>query len=113
MDSGGGYTSEEFQGYCIEKKITCHFMTIYTPQQNIVYERLNRIVLEKVRSMISESDLPGEFLTKSVNTTIYLSRMSLWGSLIIISLMICDKKDHMCINNRRNMSELSLMKLLQ
>lgn len=35
-DNGGEYTSEEFQRYCTEEEITCHFTTVYTPQQNAV-----------------------------------------------------------------------------
>lgn len=60
-DNGGKYTSEEFHRYCREKWILCHFITVYTPQQNVVSERLNRTVLEKVLSMLSESGLTEEF----------------------------------------------------
>lgn len=75
-DNGGEYTSEEFQRYCTEEGITRHFTTVYTPQQNVVSERLNRTVLEKVHSMLSESGLPGEFWAEAVNTAIYLVKLS-------------------------------------
>ncbi|OAE24056.1 hypothetical protein AXG93_2402s1150 [Marchantia polymorpha subsp. ruderalis] len=59
-----------------EEGITRHFTTVYTPQQNAVSERHNRTVLEKMRSMLSESGLPGEFWTEAVNTVVYLVNFS-------------------------------------
>lgn len=75
-DNDGEYTSEEFQRYCIEEGITRHFTTVYTPQQNVVFERLNRTVLEKVWSMLSEFGLLEEFWAEAVNTAIYLVNLS-------------------------------------
>ena len=62
--------------YCKEEGITSHLTTVYTPQQNAVPERLNRTVLEKVRSMLSQSGLPPEFWAEAVNTAVYLVNLS-------------------------------------
>ena len=75
-DNGGEYTSKQFGLYCKEEGITRHLTTVYTPQQNIVAERLNRTVLEKVRSMLSQSSLPHKFWVEAVNTAVYLVNLS-------------------------------------
>lgn len=72
-NNGGEYTSEKFQRYCTEEG---RFTMVYIPQQNAVSERLNRTVLEKVRSMLSEFGLPREFWAEAVNTAIYLVHLS-------------------------------------
>lgn len=71
-NNGGEYTFEEFQRHCTEEGMTHHFTTVYTPQQNAVSERLNRTVLEKVRSMLGKSDILRELWAEAVNTAIYL-----------------------------------------
>lgn len=80
-DNGGEYTSEEFHRYCKEEWITRHFTTVYTPQQNALSKRLNRTMLEKVRSMLSEYGLPGEFWAEAVNTAVYLVNLSLSSAI--------------------------------
>jgi len=75
-DNGGEYTSKEFGRYCKEEGITRHLTTVYTPQQNAVSERFNRTVLEKVRSMLSQSSLPYEFWAEAVNTAAYMVNLS-------------------------------------
>lgn len=44
----------------------------YTPQQNGVAERLNRTLLEKIRSMLFEAKLPKVFWGEALVTTAYL-----------------------------------------
>lgn len=75
-NNDGEYTSEEFQRYCTEEEITRHFTKVYTPEQNAISKRLNKTVLEKVRSMLSESGLPREFWAEAVNTAVYLIKLS-------------------------------------
>lgn len=36
-------------------------MNIHTPQQNDISERMNRTIMEKVRSMLSDTGLPQSF----------------------------------------------------
>ena len=43
-----------------------------TPQQNGLVERMNRTILERVRSMLSNAKLPTSFWAEAVNTAVYL-----------------------------------------
>ena len=59
-DNGGEYTSAEFTIYL--KKGVCHEFTVCkTPQQNGVAERMNRTLIEVVRSMLSDAKPPKNF----------------------------------------------------
>jgi transposase InsO family protein len=60
-DNGGEYTSKKFGRYCKEKRITHHLITVYTLEQNIVAEQFNKMVLQKVQSMLNQSGLPHNF----------------------------------------------------
>lgn len=44
----------------------------YTPQQNGVAERLNRTILEKVRSLLSETGLGESFWAEASSTVVYI-----------------------------------------
>ena len=60
-DNGGEYTSLEFEEY-LESEGIRHERTVpKTPQQNGVAERLNRTLMEMVRSMLIDAKLPHEF----------------------------------------------------
>ena len=54
-DNGGEFMSKEFENYCKDAGIERHNTTIYTPQQNGVAERMNRTLLERARSMLSNA----------------------------------------------------------
>jgi transposase InsO family protein len=56
-DNGGEITSMEFENYCKEFGIDRHKTTSYTPQQNGVVERMNKTLLERERSMLSNTNL--------------------------------------------------------
>jgi hypothetical protein len=56
-DNGGEYTSMEFKNYCKEAGIERHKTTAYTPQQNGVVECMNKTLLERARSMLSNAKL--------------------------------------------------------
>ena len=57
-DNGREYVGKNLQNFCKEKGIQLVLTVPYTPQQNGVSERLNRTLMEKVRSMLFESKLP-------------------------------------------------------
>ena len=60
-DNGREYTSTEFETY-LKKEGVRHELTVAkTPQQNGVAERMNRTLVEIVRSMLSDSKLPKRF----------------------------------------------------
>ena len=57
-DNGGEYTSTRFEEYLKSEGI-CHERTVpKTPEQNGVAERMNRTLVETVRSMLMDAKLP-------------------------------------------------------
>ena len=57
-DNGGEYTSAEFTMYLKKEGVHHEFTVPKTPQQNGVAERMNRTLVEAVRSMLSDAQLP-------------------------------------------------------
>jgi transposase InsO family protein len=57
-DNGGEYTSKEFVNFCKDVGIKRELTTPYNPQQNNVAERKNRTIMEAVKTMIHDQDLP-------------------------------------------------------
>ena len=60
-DNGGEYTSDPFFEVCQDEGIKRHFTVCKTPQQNGVAERMNHTLVEKVRCMLSHSELSKVF----------------------------------------------------
>lgn len=60
-DNGGEYISHNFAEFCKENGIIIDFTVPYTPQQNGKAERMNRTLVEKARSMISDVSMPKQF----------------------------------------------------
>ena len=71
-DNGLEFCNQQFFEYCKEKGIVRHRTVAYTPQQNGVAERMNRTIMEKVRSMLSDSGLPKTFWAEVTNTAVTL-----------------------------------------
>ena len=44
----------------------------HTPKQNGVFERKNRIILEMIRALLIESQVPKSFWPEAVATSVYL-----------------------------------------
>jgi hypothetical protein len=57
-NNGGEYTSNEFGSFCKDVKIKRELTTPYNPQQNGVAERKNRTIMEAVKTMIHDQDIP-------------------------------------------------------
>jgi transposase InsO family protein len=57
-DNGGEYTSKEFVNFCKDVGIKRELTNPYNPQQNGVVERKNRTIMEVVKTMIHDQDLP-------------------------------------------------------
>jgi hypothetical protein len=57
-DNGGEYTSKEFMNFCKDVGIKRELTTPYNPQQNSVVERKNKTMMEAVKTMIHDQDLP-------------------------------------------------------
>ena len=57
-DNGVGYTLNEFENFCKVFMIKRELTTPYNPQQNVVVERKNQTIMEAVKTMIHDQDLP-------------------------------------------------------
>ena len=68
-DNGGEYTSSEFKAYLGIR----HELTVpKSPEQNGVSERINRTLVELVRSMLADSRLPNRFWAEALSTVVFL-----------------------------------------
>ena len=71
-DRGGEYTSTEFEEF-LQSAGVRHEMTVpKTPEQNGVAERMNRTLVESVRSMLADAKLPHPFWAEALSTAVYL-----------------------------------------
>ena len=60
-DNGGEYTSTDFEAY-LKTEGVWHELTVpKTTEQNGVAERMNRTLVEAVRSMLADAKLPHKF----------------------------------------------------
>ena len=76
MDNGGEYTSMEFSDYLKAEGIRHEFTVPKTPEQNGVAKRLNRTLIESVRSMLVDAQLPHKFWAEALSTVVYLRNRS-------------------------------------
>jgi transposase InsO family protein len=77
-DNGGEYTSKEFVNFCKYVGIKRELTTPYNPQQNGVAERKNRTILEAVKTMIHDQDLP----------------MCLWEEATMVAVYVQNRLSH-------------------
>ena len=71
-DNGGECVSADFEK-CLKKEGVRHELTVpKTPEQNGVAERVNRTLVEAVRSMLADSSLPHCFWAEALSTAVYL-----------------------------------------
>lgn len=75
-DNGGEYTSNEFTSFLTEEGIKHEQTMPHTPEQNGVAERLNRTLMESVRTMLADSKLPHRFWAEALSTSVYLRNRS-------------------------------------
>jgi transposase InsO family protein len=71
-DNGGEYISNEFGSFCRDAEIKRELTTPYNPQQNGVAERKNITIMEAVKIMIHDQDLPMHLWVEVARTTIYV-----------------------------------------
>ncbi|MCI26918.1 copia-type polyprotein, partial [Trifolium medium] len=64
---GREYTSNAFNEYCDVHGIRRQLTAAYTPHQNGVSERKNRTIMNMVRCMINEKNVPKTFWPEAVN----------------------------------------------
>ena len=70
--NGGEYTSKKIESFCKEARIKRELTTPYNPQQNGVVERKNRTIMEAVKTMMHDQDLPMHLWAKAARTTVYV-----------------------------------------
>ncbi|WKA06778.1 hypothetical protein VitviT2T_024662 [Vitis vinifera] len=75
-DRGREFTSLEFNAFCKTNGISRQLTAAYTPQQNGVAERKNRTIMNMVRSMLSEKQVPKNFWPEAVNWTTHVLNRS-------------------------------------
>ena len=75
-DNGGEYTSKEFSNYLKNEGIRHEFTIPKNPEQNGVAERLNRTLVECVRSMLIDAHLPHKFWAEALSTAVFLRNRS-------------------------------------
>ena len=71
-DRGGEYLSQEFNEHLKECGIVSQLTPPGTPQWNGVSERRNRTLLDMVRLMMSQADLPTSFWHYALKTVVFL-----------------------------------------
>jgi transposase InsO family protein len=71
-DCGREYLSEQFKELCEEKGIKRELTMPRTPQQNGVAEKRNRTLLEMIRSMMAQANLPISYWGDTLMTAAYI-----------------------------------------
>jgi len=84
-DNGGEYKSKTFANFLSAEGIRHEYTVPKTPEQNGVSERMNRTLVEAVRSMLSHSELPDKFWAEALSTAVYLRNRSLTRALCNIT----------------------------
>lgn len=75
-DNGGEYCNERLRNFLQSRGIKHELTVPYTPEQNGVAERYNRTILEKVRSMLADSNSQKQMWAEAANTAVYLLNRS-------------------------------------
>ena len=72
LDNEGEFTSTEFKDFCKKVGIKRELTTPYNPQQNGVAKRKNRSIMEAVKAMIHDQDLPMYLWAEAAKTVVYV-----------------------------------------
>jgi len=75
-DNGTEYVNKAFDGFVKTNGIIRQLTTAYTPQQNGVAERANRILVEMSRCLLVQSGLCEAFWAEAIYTAVYLRNWS-------------------------------------
>ena len=71
-DNGGEYTSKEYEAFYKEARIERELTTPYNSQQDGVAERKNKTIMEAVKTMIHDQDLPMHLWDEATRKSIYM-----------------------------------------
>ncbi|KAK1417486.1 hypothetical protein QVD17_26615 [Tagetes erecta] len=81
-DRGGEFCSQEFNNFCEATGIKRELTIPYTPQHNGVVERKNRTVMNLVRSMLKDKELPNFLWAEAVSTAVFIINRSPTKALV-------------------------------
>jgi transposase InsO family protein len=76
IDNGMEYCAQYFQSELVKLGIKCERTNIYQPQMNGLAERLNRTLMDSVRTMLVEAKLSSEWWAELVTVAAYLKNKS-------------------------------------
>ena len=71
-DNGGEFISEEFDALLAERGSRRERTTAHTPQQNGVAERVNRTLLNSIRTMLHDGQLDDSFWDEALRTAVHI-----------------------------------------
>jgi hypothetical protein len=80
---GGTEFMGELDKFCEREGIIHEHSVPYTPQQNGRAERLNRVLLEKTRTLLFDAQLPTSFWAEAISTANYLR------NIVVSSVVKC------------------------
>jgi transposase InsO family protein len=70
-DNRTEFKNSQIEGFFEEEGITHEFSSPYTPQQNSVVERKNRILMDMARTMLEEYKTSDRFWAEAINIACY------------------------------------------
>ena len=73
--------NSKMTSFFIEKGLVHQTSCAYTPEQNGVAERKNRYILEIIRALLIESNIPKSFWPEAIATAVYLLNRLPTGTL--------------------------------
>ena len=80
-DNGGEYITAEWELYLRNEGIVHQKSTPHTPEQNSVSERLNLTLMDRVRTILIESQLPLSLLAEAIDYAVYTKNRSPTASI--------------------------------
>ena len=76
-DNGGEFKSEEFVKFFQQRNIRREYTSPHSPEQNVIVERLNRTIQERVVSMLKHSELSDGFWAEALLMAVHIINISL------------------------------------
>ena len=71
-DWEGEFTSNEFNKFCKDNRTKRQLTAAYTPQQNAVAERRNRTIMNIIRCLLSEEEMPKKLWPEAARWTAHV-----------------------------------------
>jgi hypothetical protein len=70
-DNGGEFKNQRFHEFCLNHGIHQQFTIPYTPEQNGISERMNLTLLNPVRAMLKQANLPDSLWDEAIQVAAY------------------------------------------